>query len=310
MDVLRIYQDYGIEHLTEGHKHCRPGYVNTQCPFCTGNFGYHLSWNIEENYFVCWRCGYHPPVTTLTALLKVPTKETLAIIKNYGILRSYVKKIPKGKQEFKLPFGITDMKSSHRRYLKDRGFSPDKIEKVWGVKGTGPLSYLHDKNGKEYDYRFRLFIPINWNSELVSFDTRDTTDLAEAKYKACPVDMEIIERKHILYGNQEAWESTGIGVEGATDVWRLGEQACAFSGIKYTQEQVKEVAKVFKKFAVVFDGPINKGEETQARQQAKKLVKDLQFRNVDAYVVNIKGDPGKLSTREAKKLVKNILNKK
>lgn len=305
MDVLQIYQDYGIEHLTEGHKHCRPGYVNTQCPFCSGNFGYHLSWNIAENYFVCWRCGWHPPLKTLSLLLNVPTKETLKIIKEYGVIRSYVKQIPKGKKEFALPFGISEMKESHRRYLKGRGFSPDKIEKVWGVKGTGPLSYL-----KDYDYRFRLFIPINWNSELVSFDTRDITGLSEAKYKACPVDHEIVERKKILYGNQEAWSDTGIGVEGPLDVWRLGENACAFSGIKYTQEQVKEVAKIFKKFAVVFDGPINKGEETQAQAQAKKLVKDLQFRNVDAYTVKIKGDPGKLSTVEAKRLVKNVLNKK
>lgn len=183
-----------------------------------------------------------------------------------------------------------------------REYNPSKLEKIWGLKGTGPLSYLQE--GKdEYDYRFRIFIPIMWNGEMVSFDTRDITGFAEAKYKACPVDREIKERKKILYGNQEAWGNIGICVEGPSDVWRLGESAFATSGISYTQEQVKEMARIFKKVAVVFD------DEPQAIAQGRKLVKDLQFRNVEAYQVKIKGDPGDMSSNDAKKLVKSILNK-
>ena len=302
MDVLQIYIDYGIDYATEGHRHCRDGWVNTPCPFCSGNPGLHLSWNIEDEFFLCWRCGYHPPVKTLSTLLTLPTKETLALIKNYGVVRSYVKKIPVGKKEFILPFGVTKMRPRHRHYLKERFFSPDKVEKLWGVKGTGPLSYLQDGK-KEYDYRFRLFIPIHWNSEFVSFDTRDITNRSDSKYKACPVNREIKERKRILYGNQEAWGDTGICVEGPTDVWRLGESAFATSGISYTPEQVREMAKIFKKIAVVFD------DESQAVKQARKLVKDLQFRNVDAYQVKIKGDPGQMLQHKANTLVKNILNK-
>jgi len=306
MDVLQIYIDNGIDHATEGHRHCRDGWVNTECPFCSGNPGLHLSWNIEDEYFLCWRCGYHPPVKTLSTLLGISTSETFTLIKNYGIVRSYVKKAPVGKKEFILPTGIEKLTDQHKQYLKSRNFKPDKLEKVWGLKSTGPLSYVYTKD-KEYDYRFRIFIPIHWNGILSSFDTRLAYDLpkdsSKAKYKACPVDMEIRERKKILFGNQEAWRDTGIGVEGPTDVFRLGEAACATSGISYTQEQVKEIARIFKKFAVVFD------DEPQAVKQGRKLVKDLQFRNVDAYQVKIKGDPGSMSNSEAKKLVKNILNK-
>lgn len=46
MDIVRLYHDYGVDHRTEGHKHCRPGWVNTECPFCEGNKGFHLGWNI------------------------------------------------------------------------------------------------------------------------------------------------------------------------------------------------------------------------------------------------------------------------
>lgn len=276
--------------------------MNTECPFCSGNPGLHLSWNIEDEFFLCWRCGSHPPVKTLSALLNVSTKEVYNIIKNYGVVRSYVKKQTKGKLEFVLPSGITDLKERHRKYLKGREFSPDRLEKLWNIQGTGPLSFLND-NGKEIDYRFRIFIPIYWNGEVVSFDTRDITGLSEAKYKACPVNREIKERKKILYGNQEAWDTTGIIVEGPTDVWRLGESAAATCGISYTQEQVREIARIFKKVAVVFD------DDPQAVKQAIKLVKELQFRNVDAYHVKIKGDPGGMGSHKANKLVKNILGK-
>lgn len=265
-----------------------------------------MSWNIEDEFFLCWRCGYHPPVKTLSTLLGISTGETFTLIKNYGVVRSYVKKTPVGKKEFILPSGIVRLTAAHKKYLKLRNFKPDKLERVWGLKSTGPLSYVYGDN-KEYDYRFRIFIPINWNGILSSFDTRLAYDLpkdsTKAKYKACPVDREIRERKKILFGNQEAWGDTGIGVEGPTDVFRLGESACATSGISYTQEQVKEIARIFKKFAVVFD------DEPQAVKQGRKLVKDLQFRNVDAYQIKIKGDPGSMSDSEAKKLVKNILNK-
>lgn len=302
MDVLRLLQDYGIDHVTEGHKHSRDGWVNTRCPFCSGNEGMHLGWDIESEYWKCWRCGYHPPIKTLSVLLSLPTNETIALIKNYGVVRSYVKKIPVGKKEFILPSGITALKPRHKAYLKAREFSPNKIERLWGVKGTGPLSYLQDGDF-EIDYRFRIFVPINWNSELVSFDTRGITGKTDAKYKACPVNREIKERKRILYGNQEAWGNIGICVEGPTDVWRLGESSFAVSGISYTQDQVKEMAKIFTKIAVMFD------DEPQAVKQGKKLVKDLQFRNVDAYQVKIKGDPGSLGSSTANKLVKQILNK-
>ena len=298
MDILRLYEDYGVDFLTEGHKHCRDGWINTECPHCSGNPGMHLGWNLEGEYFYCWRCGYHSPVKTISELLDKSSKETYAIIQNYGIVRSYIQKKPKNKKDFLLPANVTKLKPRHIKYLKMRGFNPDKLIKLYGLKGTGPLSYMQD-----IDYRFRILIPIYWNGEMVSFDSRDITGLKEDKYKACPIDREIRERKKILYGNQEAWDSTGIVVEGATDVWRLGENACSTSGISYTQEQVKEIAKVFKKVAVVFD------DDPQAVKQGKKLVKDLQFRNVDAYQVFIKGDPGDMSNSDAKKLVKSILNK-
>lgn len=270
----------------------------------TGNAGLHLGWNIFEEYFRCWRCGWHAPIKTLSLLLKLPENEIYVIIKSYGVLRSNVKRREVIKQELKFPSGVTELTKRHKRYLKDRKFKPSELEEVWGLKGTGPVSYL-ENGDKTLDYRLRILIPFEWNGIIGSFDARDITEKQEEKYKACPIEMETYEHKKIVYGKQEAWSNEIICVEGPSDVWRLGaENAVATSGIEYKSDQVRAMVNAFKKVIVLFD------DDPQAKRNGKRLVKDLQFRGVESYQYFIKGDPGKLSDSEAKKLVKKLLNKK
>ena len=61
------------------------------------------------------------------------------------------------------------------------------------------------------------------------------------------------------------------------------------------------IAKTFKRIAVIFD------DESQAIKQANKLVADLQFRNVDAFRIDIKGDPGSMKDDDVKHLLNQIL---
>ena len=119
---------------------------------------------------------------------------------------------------------------------------------------------------------------------------------------ACPKERERIHHKHILYGKQEEWKSTGICVEGITDVWRFGIIAFATFGIEYTPVQLRQIAKTFQRVPVVFDG-----EESQSIKQANKLVADLKFRGVDAFRVDIDGDPGSMSQEEANYLIKQLI---
>jgi hypothetical protein len=297
MDILRLYQDYGIPIASEEDKHHRYGWVNTECPFCTGNPGYHLGWNEEEEYFYCWRCGWKPPGKTISTLLHIPENEVNRILIQYGVnrsIRSYKK--DKNKLPFQLPVGTTTLSESHKKYMGKRGFNFTLIEKLWGVQATGPIGKLGS-----IDYRFRIVIPFYWNGQIVSFDSRDITNQQPEKYKACPKEREIIEHKKILYGNQEHWESTGICVEGPTDVWRLGVKSFAVSGIEYTHSQVRIMAQTFKRVAVMFD------DEIQAQTQAKKLVAELKFRGVDAFNVKVKGDPGSLQQDEADELVEILM---
>jgi hypothetical protein len=296
MDIIRFYRDFGVEHLTEGHKHCRPGYVNVVCPYCTGNPGWHLSWNIQEEYFVCWRCGWHPPLKTFSLLTSLPEYEVKNALPSYGINRTVVYRKEVVKKELLFPTGTKEIGTEHQRYLSNRGFKWKDIVEKWKIQGTGPLSKLDNMY-----YKFRIIIPFYWNGQVVSFDSRDITGKQQNKYQACPLEREILEHKKILYGNQEYWTDVGICVEGPTDVWRLGPTSFATSGIKYTAAQLKLIATTFKRVAVVYD------DESQAQRQAKNLVADLKFRGVDAWNVKIKGDPGGLTDNEAKELVKSIL---
>jgi len=296
MDIVRLFRDLGVEHYTEGHKHCRPGWVNVECPFCTGNKGYHLGWNIRDEYFVCWRCGWHPPIKTIMELTSLNFGDVSSLISQYGINKTVIHYKEKEKQKITYPSGTIELQPNHKKYLSERGFNPEKIAKQWKLLGTGPISQLDG-----ISYKHRIIIPFYWNGKLVSFDSRDITGKHPNKYQACPKHFELIEHKSILYGNQENWDpELGICVEGPTDVWRIGKLAFAVSGIKYTQAQVRLIATIFKRVAVVFD------DDPQAQIQAKKLLAELKFRGVDAFNVKIKGDPGSMRQKEVKELLEKI----
>lgn len=300
MNILQLYEDFNITHYTEGFKYCRPGWVNVDCPFCVAHTpGPHLGFELSTNHFNCWSCGWHPNDLTIAKLLHISINQAKETIKLYGGVAFKTKEavIKIRVKAHRLPSNTMPLQRNHQQYLEGRNFDPDKLEREWGLLGTGPVSILDEIN-----YKHRIIIPFIWQNQQVSFDSRDITGKHKAKYMACPKDRELMPHKHILYGKQECWKDTGIGVEGPTDVWRFGTLSCAVSGIEYTPMQVRVIAKRFKRFAVCFDG-----DEIQARKQADKLVADLKFRGVDAWRVDIDGDPGDMEQSEADYLVKQLI---
>lgn len=299
MRIEDLLKSLNIDYVTEGHKHCRPGWINMECPYCSGNPGYHLGFSLESEYFHCWRCGGHPIVETLSKLSGLPRTQVKQLIRQYGgksRVKTPPKAVPKMKA-FKFPFGCGPLLTPHRQYLVSRNFDPDKLEREWDLRGTGPIGIL-DRS----DYKNRIIAPIYWNGKIVSFQGRAISDGNPVKYKACPKDRELIEHQTILYGKQKAWGEIGICVEGITDVWRLGSSAFAVFGIDYTQAQVRQIARHFDRVAVVFD------DDPQAVKQANKLVAELRMRGVNAWKIDIKGDPGGMSQDIANSLVKEIIS--
>lgn len=312
MDIAELYRDFGVNYATDGHKHCRPGWVNTPCPFCTGNEGFHLGATYDGSHFYCWRCGWHPLEQSIAALLKVSRKKAEDIIKQY---EGTVPEKPKNFTEentlpFSYPTGVSPLTRRHRTYLMERGFDPKYLEKEWNLKGLGPVSELDN-----IKYKNRILIPIMWDYTEVTFQTRDITNKAEKKYLACPKSREILHHKHILYGNQRKWKDVGIVVEGAFDVWRIGARyGVATLGIEYTSAQVRLLANTFKRVFIIFDDDSvtadTSGKKLQSVVQAEKLEAELNFRGVEAIRIALQGtDPADMSQKEADYLVKQLVTR-
>jgi len=277
MKIRELFDDYHIPYQTAGHKHCRPGWVNTACPFCTGNPGLHLGYNEEKNHGNCWRCGYHKTEDILIALLHVSQREARSLIRQYGG-HSFSRPVPikPRTKSFKFPSNCGQMKKPHRHYLLQRKFDPEQIEHDWNLMGTGPISLLDGK-----DYKHRIIIPIKWDGKIISFQGRDITGRTKLRYKACPQNRELC-------------------VEGVTDVWRLGFSSFATFGISFTPSQIRNITRHFKRIIILFD------DDPQAQEQANKLMGELRLRGVETWKENIVGDPANLNQEDANSLVKEL----
>jgi hypothetical protein len=325
MNIIQLFQDFNVPYYTEGYKYCRPGWINVECPWCSGNPGPHLGFNLETSHCNCWRCGWHPLFPTIAKIFAINENKAKEILNQYGgvTFKQIDANLTKIRlKPYRLPSNTEPMQKNHKQYLEKRGFDPERLEHEWKLLGTAPISTLDHIN-----YRFRIIIPFIWNDHQISFDSRDITGYAINKYQACPKDRELIPHKQLLYGKQECWSDIGICVEGYTKVWRLGVNSFATCGINYTQEQVKLMTKTFKRIAVIFDTSplkniekkesefnkktfiksIQSSKETQAEIQANKLVSDLRFRGVDAFKFHVTGDVADLPQNEANYLLKQII---
>lgn len=296
MDIIQLYRDYGIPFKTEGHKHSREGWVNIACPFCTGNPGYHLGYNLQGDFYVCWRCGSHPVKSTISTLLNVSFRDAAQIVNNYGGPAEKIEKAKIITKPFKFPTNTSDvLADAHRNYLIGRNFDPDLIQSIYGIKSTGVFSTLDD-----VDYKWRIIIPIYWDGKIVTFTSRAINEKVKNRYMACPESREIVNIKKVLYGIPKDWTDLAICVEGPTDVWRMGTQSVATLGIKYKPAQIRLLTKYFKRVIVLYD------DDPQAVEQANKLVSEIKFRGVDAFRYTISGDPGSLSDDDARHLVSTL----
>ena len=82
-DAISFYERHNIPYRTQGHKHCRKGWVQIECPFCTGNAGFHLGYCLKDGMYVCWRCGYQPIRKVVGFLAGVPENKALDVVFAY-----------------------------------------------------------------------------------------------------------------------------------------------------------------------------------------------------------------------------------
>lgn len=297
LDFDSFAQENGIITRSDGHKHCRPGWVQIKCPFCSGHDGWHLGFEYATGRFTCWRCGWHHASQVIMVLTGATRSQTQYLLRKYQLRPSkrHNNAQKRLSDECNLPIEAEKLQDRHKQYLESRNFDPDELEGKWGLKGTGPIG----------NYKFRIIAPIVFNGELISWQGRDITEKAQNKYMTCSLSESVIDPKHVLYGIDYANSSSVVVCEGVTDVWRLGFGAVATFGIKWRIEQMK-LLRQYQHIYILFDFA-----ESEAEKQAEKLAHALEaFCDVELIEPEIEGDPGDMNQEDADSMMDQLLSEK
>jgi len=293
-DALRFTIDHGIASADSDDKHWREGWLNIDCPFCTGNPGFHLGFNTDGDFWNCWRCGWHNNVEVIREVLGLNWDAAKKLALSYGARPQHKSDTPAEDGRPRIatpPPGIGPMQKQHKDYLHKRGFNAEALEEEWQLLGTGPIGA----------YKFRIIAPIIYRGRMVSYQGRDITDRSTLKYKACAKPNEAIDHKHVLYGIDKAVGHSVVVVEGITDVWRLGPGAVATFGVQWHWRQLSLLTHFARAFIMYDFG------EDESYRQAKALAFNLAGLGVTVeLLLGHNGDPADLNDVEARELMRHI----
>jgi hypothetical protein len=151
-----------------------------------------------------------------------------------------------------------------RRYVRGRGFDPDRLARLWGVGFSEREAFCLSSVG-------RLVIPVYKPHEgkfvCWGWQARAVVEEQWGRYFTAPG----LKKSHLLYGLERAVKGAGpvLVCEGATDVWRAGGNAVALLGHYASEEQVCLLRKYFpgRPLAVALD--------PDAHADARALVEKL-----------------------------------
>lgn len=280
MNLIALFHQHNIEYWESG-KNVADGNINVCCPWCDDKSNH--GGFTPDNRYICWRCGSHSAYKTIFKL----TGQYHKFEKTNSI---YTK--PKGEVkniEIVLP-GI-NLQPMHKKYLCKRGFNPDELELMYGLKGTltTPESI-----------KYRIVIPIyDINKKLVGWQAR-TIGNQEPKY----MNLKGQNIKHVLFAEYLLPDKKFvIVVEGPFDCMKLGIGAVSTLGAGYTQEQVLKLSN-YENIFILFDN------DSAGKEKAKKLNTELNILGCKAKTMELIGvnDPGEYSYNAGKNVIKNILN--
>jgi len=283
----------GIPFSTDG-KNVQSGWVAINCPFCDDHSN-HMGINPDTGGVNCWRCPAKGTVIMVVSKLKgISSHSAISELKKFthrelsNRERTFnPDRMAEDNQQVKINFETSKSSDKyHIEYLRGRGFDPDYLTQHYKLQFTGPL---------ENDYRMRIIVPIYMHRRLVSFTTRDITGRAHIPWLHGKPEHVILSPKECLY-NIDSVDDTALVLEGASDVWRMGDGAVATFGDKYTPEQVRLLRNVKRAF-VLFD------TEEAAQENASKLAYDLSAFVSDVHIYELdQGDPGELTDDDVKSI--------
>lgn len=252
--IQDILDEHNIPHAGAGHHHGRTGWVQVDCPFCGGGDGkFHLGISLHTGAASCWRCGRKNTAQVLALLTGQQHKAMRERLDNAAMVAAPIRKTG----QLALPRGRGALLPGHIRYLHDRGFDAAHVANTWAVQGIGQVGRLP----------WRLFIPVHYHGETVSWTTRSIKPHERQRYISASAEEEAIPHKSLLYGTDYARHAIVVH-EGPMDVWATGPGAVATCGTAYTDAQVKRISK-YPIRVVCFDA------DNDAQARARELADTL-----------------------------------
>lgn len=289
MDFIEMCQDLGVDYVEDDHEHCREGWVQIDCPYCSPDWQhYRMGYNLAGRYVSCWACGPHNLVDSLLKASGV----------GFGKIKPYIEELPReaglekvARGNLTIPKGVGPLLKPHRRYLEGRGFDPDELVRLWGIGGIGQTAPK---------LRWRLYIPIYYRGNVVSWTTRHLRSDHEGRYRSASPQEESINHKELLYGEDYVRHSVVI-CEGPTDVWRIGVGSVCTFGTGVSRSQLARIASLPIR-VVAFDS------ESFAQKKAIELCDQLSVFPGKTYNVELSGkDAASSKKREIKSLRERFL---
>lgn len=254
MNLQDIFSRFNVESVTN-HKNIRKGWLGVDCPYCSpGHNKFKMGFEISSGRCNCWTCGRCNAVQTLAILCRIPMQESYEIWQ--GMPRLQFTEPPKS-GHLVLP-EAGPLLPAHLHYLQKRGFDPEEISRLWGIKGIGLSSKLP----------WRILIPIfDRYGRAVSWTSRSIGNDNPNRYRSAGPEEESVPHKSILYGAHLARHSIVI-CEGPTDAWAIGPGAVATCGVGFSQSQMAAMSEYTVR-VVCFDS------QDEAQSRAEELCKNL-----------------------------------
>jgi len=288
MNLPDLLQSLGIPYKQAGeHEHVRGDFVGIDCPWCSPDSGRFRLGISPKGYATCWNCGYVRLGESLVQASNEPWHKIGELLRH---LEKPQRPLSPGVSRNKrviTPPGLTPLRNPHRAYLKSRGFDSGRLERLWLLRGCGPVGRL----------AWRIFIPIQLDGEIVSWTSRSIGQSGHGpKYLSARVDEEAVPLKSLLYGVDYA-RHTIIVCEGPTDVWKIGPGAVAVFGLQYTRSQVIQIAE-YPVRVICFD------REREAQKKANILARSLEEWPGRTEVIELEtgNDPGSASPDEIREI--------
>ena len=249
----------GVSQVGSEHHHVRNGWIGIDCPYCSpGRYKYRLGIEISSGRCNCWNCGTQNGPKILSEVTSQPLAKCIALWKEvFKNKHLFKEKYFKKTGTLKLPTGMTDLTDPHRKYLADRGFDPDELARLWGLKSTQMDS----------DLPWRIIIPVhNAHGKIVSWTSRALHNEG-TRYQTARAQDEDYPLKWLIYG-AHLIRSTIVLVEGPADAWAIGPGAGATLGIAYTSQQMALLSKYTRRI-ICFDS------SSDAQKRARVLARQM-----------------------------------